>query len=569
MFLPTAEHVPTSRAFPRPSRTSELPTLGTILRHRGSDVERRVSARRVSPSPLTVVYTRPSSHRAPAGRLAAQSLPLQWADKVCAFAVRKCAGTYVLPHPAPRALLDTLTDSALALTVRLSRAHAVPRAALCSEPRDGADLFGRRNSFHLFFLGCYFVVRGSVACVDARSSRTSRCVSIPHLHMLLPCFDRALLDSGGIPVPFMAHITTAYFHACLWSLSGQTLRRRWVGGDMDEGGVYNNPHLPPLRRPALARLATLSCAPSLHMLLTPLPALWAPAYVGVAVNAALERICLGDELGSSAALLLSLSFERDLDIDVGSRLWHSVAPPPTPPYLCHLLPHPDSPCAPNPPDYALPLRRARHARLAELSWPCIRLRLDSRFASRRPEPPSVVRLYHRRIALIPSTTHSPILLGMCAFAMRKCLGMYVFPHPASRALLDALAEARQSPASWSLSAQAWLRQWVGGDADEGENPHDKYYALAYPARLRLTSNVLPALVANRAPLDLDPLASPDRHPFLSSPCLSTFDTLKAHALCFSREALLPTSISPPRDSGPCLSSVDPLRSSSFWLRPVE
>ncbi|KAJ6551261.1 hypothetical protein B0H19DRAFT_1073004 [Mycena capillaripes] len=51
--------------------------------------------------------------------------------------------------------------------------------------------------------------------------------------------------------------------------------------------------------PALARLATaLSTAPSLNTLRTPLPAVWAPAYVGVSSNTALERICMGDDLGS-------------------------------------------------------------------------------------------------------------------------------------------------------------------------------------------------------------------------------------------------------------------------------
>ncbi|KAJ6544103.1 hypothetical protein B0H19DRAFT_1267416 [Mycena capillaripes] len=54
--------------------------------------------------------------------------------------------------------------------------------------------------------------------------------------------------------------------------------------------------------PALARLATaLSAAPALRTLRTPLPALWAPAYVTVAGNPMLENICLGDEPVSSAS----------------------------------------------------------------------------------------------------------------------------------------------------------------------------------------------------------------------------------------------------------------------------
>ncbi|KAJ7678020.1 hypothetical protein DFH06DRAFT_1121559 [Mycena polygramma] len=48
--------------------------------------------------------------------------------------------------------------------------------------------------------------------------------------------------------------------------------------------------------PALARFSgALAAAPGLRALRTPLPSVWAPAYVGVAENPALERICLGEE----------------------------------------------------------------------------------------------------------------------------------------------------------------------------------------------------------------------------------------------------------------------------------
>ncbi|KAJ6504064.1 hypothetical protein C8R47DRAFT_1104137 [Mycena vitilis] len=48
--------------------------------------------------------------------------------------------------------------------------------------------------------------------------------------------------------------------------------------------------------PALTRLASaLSTAPALQTLRTPLPSAWSPAYVSVAANPALQRVCLGGE----------------------------------------------------------------------------------------------------------------------------------------------------------------------------------------------------------------------------------------------------------------------------------
>ncbi|KAJ7678026.1 hypothetical protein DFH06DRAFT_975392, partial [Mycena polygramma] len=48
--------------------------------------------------------------------------------------------------------------------------------------------------------------------------------------------------------------------------------------------------------PALTRLASaLAGAPALQTLRTPLPAAWSPAYVSVAANPVLARICLGEE----------------------------------------------------------------------------------------------------------------------------------------------------------------------------------------------------------------------------------------------------------------------------------
>ncbi|KAJ7678039.1 hypothetical protein DFH06DRAFT_1422497 [Mycena polygramma] len=48
--------------------------------------------------------------------------------------------------------------------------------------------------------------------------------------------------------------------------------------------------------PALTRLAAaLSSAPALQTLRTPLPSTWSPAYVSVASNPVLARICLGEE----------------------------------------------------------------------------------------------------------------------------------------------------------------------------------------------------------------------------------------------------------------------------------
>ncbi|KAJ7678047.1 hypothetical protein DFH06DRAFT_1465834 [Mycena polygramma] len=225
--------------------------------------------------------------------------------------------------------------------------------------------------------------------------------------------------------------------------------------------------------PALTRLASaLSSAPALTTLRTPLPAAWSPAYLCVAANPALQRVCLGSEEASHSRLyFLSSTSSPSTMTSTASlpRMSDRRLSSPSPPYPSSSMPHSPSykrarPILPT----ALFLYAARpHARLVGLikagTYICPNVGAGAG-AGRKHSAPSLLRAFFslpptpspalaHRAYLHPHHTTTPLspTASLWAWHLQHFPRLSLSPY---RLKLFSVSRHTYSPGRISLSALA-------------------------------------------------------------------------------------------------------------------